>query len=134
MEEEKSHLHREIDALQHEKKNLHIQLQLLQNQLTSDESSKQLNVEETIQLNSSRELPSNYRRLFERHLLSTTDHQQDEEIELNNDSEEKLAEASIEKLNSMSLDQSTFLDLIREMVEKMTHYLNSSNKYVRSSF
>ncbi|CAF3945163.1 unnamed protein product [Rotaria sp. Silwood2] len=130
IEEEKLHLNEEIHSIQHEKKNLLIQLQLLQNRLTSDETSNSIKMEDTIQLNSSRHLPQVYRRAFERHSLSyhIIDDKQDEEIELNNDSEQKILENVIHELNTLSLDQKDFLDLIVRTIIKVNLSLIGSKK------
>ncbi|CAF3933429.1 unnamed protein product [Rotaria sp. Silwood2] len=132
IEEEKLHLNEEIHSIQHEKKNLLIQLQLLQNRLTSDETSNSIKMEDTIQLNSSRHLPQVYRRAFERHSLSyhIIDDKQDEEIELNNDSEQKILENVIHELNTLSLDQKDFLDLIVRTIIKVNLSLIGSKKLV----
>lgn len=134
VQEEKSQLNEEIHELQHEKKNLLIQLQMLQNRLTSDEPAKEMNMEETVQLHCSRQLPQLYRRTFERHLLLSPihdDRQSTEDIEYNNDEEDKLAEEIIQELNHLSLDQSYLLDLILRTVTKMNVYLHGTKKLVR---
>jgi hypothetical protein len=110
--------------LQHEKKNLLIQLQLLQNRLTSDEPSGAMKMEDTIQLNSSRHLPQIYRRAFERQSLSYDD-KQDEEID---DQEQKTFEEIIHELNTLSLDQKDFFDLIGRTITKINLHLNGSKK------
>ena len=132
IEEDKSHLNEEIQSLQHEKKNLLIQLQLLQNRLTSDEPSKEIIMEDSIQLNSTRQLPQVYRRAFERHLLLSHTHEdrQDDDGELNTDQEEKTLEDVIQELNRLSLDHQYVFDLIVRMVSKMNSYLSGSKKLV----
>lgn len=135
VEDEKLRLNEEILSIQHEKKNLLIQLQLLQNRLTSDETSNDVNLEDTIQLNSSRQLPLVYRRAFERQLLSyhTNDDKQDEEVELNNDHEQKSFEDIINELNTLSLDQRDFMDLIARTITRINFHLNGSKKLVSES-
>ncbi|CAF2150068.1 unnamed protein product [Rotaria magnacalcarata] len=130
IEQEKLNLNEEIQALQHEKKNLLIQLQLLQNRLTSDATSNLTKMEDTIQLNSSRQLPQVYRCAFERHLLSCPIHddKQDEEMEINHDFEQKAFEDNIHELNILSLDQKDLLDLIVRTMTKINSNLNGSKK------
>ncbi|CAF5183315.1 unnamed protein product, partial [Rotaria magnacalcarata] len=130
IEQEKLNLNEEIQALQHEKKNLLIQLQLLQNRLTSDATSNLTKMEDTIQLNSSRQLPQVYRCAFERHLLSCpiNGDKQDEEMEINHDFEQKAFEDNIHELNILSLDQKDLLDLIVRTMTKINSNLNGSKK------
>lgn len=131
-EKEKLHLNEEIEALQHEKKNLLIQLQVLQNRLTSEETSTETKMEDTMQFNSSRNLPQLYRRAFERHLLShhISEDKQDEEIELNHDLEQKTFEDNVHELNTLSLDQKDVYDLIVRTIIKINVHLNAYKKLV----
>lgn len=89
-------------------------------------------MEDTIQLNSARHLPQNYRRVFEKHLLShhINDDKQDEEVELNHDSESKSFEDIIHELSMLSLDQKDLLDLLARIITKMNSYLSGSKKLV----
>jgi hypothetical protein len=107
----------------------------LQNRLTSDEPIGEIKIEDTIQLNSSRNLPQVYRRAFEHHSLSYhfIDDKQDEEVELNQDYEQKIFEEVIHELNELSLDQKDFLDLIVRTITKTSLHLNGSTKLVSKS-
>ncbi len=118
--------------MQHEKKNLLIQLQVLQNRLTSDEPSGEMKMEDTIQFNSSRNLPQVYRRAFEHQSLSyhINDDKQDEQIELDHDYEQKTFEEIIHELNILSLDQKELLDLIVRTITKISLHLNGWRKLV----
>jgi hypothetical protein len=135
IEEEKLNLNEDINSLQHEKKNLLIQLQLLQNRLTSDESSNEIKIEDTMQLNSSRHLPQVYRRAFEYQSLSyhINEDKKDEEIELNHEQEQKLFDEILHELNTLSLDQKDLLDLIVRTITKINLHLNGSKKLVSKS-
>jgi hypothetical protein len=107
-------------------------LQLLQNRLISDEPTGEINIEDTIQLNSSRQLPQVYRRAFEHHSLSHqfNDDKQDEETEVNHDYEQKTFEDIIHELNNLSLDQNDLLDLIVRTINRINSHLNGSKKLV----
>lgn len=131
IEKEKNSLNDEILSLEHEKKNLLIQLQFLQNDLHSDQSSSNIKIEETVQLNSSREIPSIYRRIFEQQILSyrTTD----EDVELTQDCEEKDFQEISHELTILSLDQKDFLNLILRTIGKLNGYLYGSKKLVKST-
>jgi DNA-binding transcriptional regulator/RsmH inhibitor MraZ len=88
-------------------------------------------MEDTVQLNSSRNLPQVYRRTFERQLLSYhANEDKDEDIELNQDYEQKTFEETIHELNILSLDQKDFLDLIGRTINKINLNLNGSKKLV----
>ncbi|UJR13938.1 hypothetical protein I4U23_000941 [Adineta vaga] len=130
IEEEKRNLNEEIHSLQHEKKNLLIQLQTLQNRLLTDESSSEMKIDDTTQLNSSRHVPQVFRRIFEKQTLSynINDDKHDEEIELNHDLEQKTYEDIIHELNTLSLDQHDLLDLIVRTVTKISLHLNGYKK------
>ena len=135
LEEENSNLNIEIHLLQHEKNNLVIQLQLLQNRSTSEEASVKIEMEDTMQLNSSRHLPQVYRRTFERLLLinDVNNDKQDEEIELNYDHEQKMFEEIIRELNMLSLDRTDLLNLIIRSITRINLHLNGSKKLVSKS-
>jgi hypothetical protein len=92
-------------------------------------------IEDSVQLNSTRQLPQVYRRAFERHLLlsHTHDDRQDEDVELNTDQEEKIFEEVIQELNRLSLDQQYVFDLIVRMISKMNSSLSGSKKLVSKS-
>jgi DNA-binding ferritin-like protein (Dps family) len=126
-------LNEEIHSLEHENKNLLIQLQLLQNHLTSDDSSNETKMKDTVQFNSARHLPEVYRRAFERQSLAyhMNDEKQDESIELNHEHEEKIFDEVIQELNTLSLDQKDLFDLIGRTITKMNLHLNGSKKLVR---
>lgn len=123
IEAEKRQLDREIDSLQHEKTNLLVQIQVLQNRLNSDESSSEMKVEETIQLESSRNVNPNYRRLFERNFFSNVSNE--ENVEIFNESQNL-----IEQIDKLSLDQTDFLSSVRRTVTKLNQVLDEHNKIV----
>lgn len=122
-------MNEEIQALQHEKKNLLIQLHLLQNRLTTNE----VKMADTIQSTSSRQLPSIYRRTFERQLLSfhPSEEKPDEDIELTHDFEQKKFDEITHELNTLSLDQHDLYNLIGRTIIKINTHVNGSKKLVR---
>jgi hypothetical protein len=133
IDDDRRHLNDEIQCLQHEKKNLLIQLQLLQNRLIADEPSPTIDIEQTVQLNSTRQLSHVYRRTFERHLLSVStshDDRTNETIELDNDREDNNADSVIHELMMLSLDQHDFFDLLLRIISKMNSYLTGSMRLV----
>lgn len=132
IEVEKSNLDEEIRSLQHEKKNLLVQLQALQNRLASDESSGEIHKEDPVQLHSSRHVPQNYRRMFERQALSyhSHDEKQDDDTDLNHDHDQKIFDETIRELHTLSLDQQDLLDLIVRTVTKLSSHLSGYRKLV----
>ena len=115
-------------------------MHLLQNRLTTDsQSGYEVNMADTIQLTSSRQLPSIYRRIFERQLLSFHPHEEkadDAESEFNPEFEQKKFEEITQELNTLSLDQKDLFGLIGRTIIKTNPHLHGSKKLVRifSSF
>lgn len=89
---------------------------------------------DAIQLTSSRQLPSIYRRTFERQLLSfhPSEEKPDEEIELNHDFEQKKFDEITHELNTLSLDENHLYNLIGRTLIKINIQINGSKKLVRS--
>lgn len=131
-------MNKEILSLEHEKKNLLIQLQRFQNRLTSDDdrSSPDTKIDdETSQLSSTRQLPSIYRRTFERQIISfeNLDEKHDDDVEFSQDCDEKNFHEIIQELNQLSLDQKDFLNFLIRTIEKFNGYLFGSKKLVTNS-
>lgn len=99
--------------------------------MLSDEDSSKIN-DETIQLNSSRQLPSIYRRTFERQIacFENPDERHDDDIEFSQDCDEKTFQEIIQEFNRLSLDQKDFLDFLIRIIEKFNGYLFGSKKLV----
>ena len=98
----------------------------------SDETANESSVDENVQLNSSRQLPQDYRRALERHLLSRplADDRPDEETDSNNDADGPACDEIIHQLNLLSLDQAYLFDLIVRTVTRISSHLNGSRKLV----